>query len=45
MGGGSGRAVGDVREDAVDDAIDLEIEKVRCTICRADFSEGSLTRS
>jgi hypothetical protein len=29
-------------DEELDDAIDLEIEKVRHTTCRAFFSEGSL---
>ena len=35
-----GRTIGDVRDDELDDAIDLEIEKVRRTTYRTDFSEG-----
>ena len=37
-----GRTVGDVRDEELDDAIDLEIEKVRRTACRTNFSEGSV---
>jgi len=37
-----GRTVGDARDEELDDAIDLEIEKVRRTTYRTDFSEGSL---
>ena len=36
------RTVGDVCEEELDDAIDLEIAKVRCTTYRTNFSEGSL---
>jgi len=37
-----GRTVGDVRDEELDEAIDLEIEKVRRTTYRTNFSEGSL---
>ena len=37
-----GRTIGDVRDNELDDAIDLKIEKVRRTTYRTDFSEGSL---
>ena len=33
-----------MRDEGLDDAIDLEIEKVRRTTCRTDFSEGLLDR-
>ena len=36
------RTVGDVHDEELDDAIDLETEKVRRTTYRTDFSEGSL---
>jgi len=36
------RTVGDVRDEELDDAIDLEIEKVRRTTYRTDYSERSL---
>ena len=36
------RTVGDMRDEELDDAIDSEIEKVRRTTYRTDFSEGSL---
>ena len=41
-GFGGGRTVGDVCDKELDDTIDLEIEKVRRTTYRTDFSEGSL---
>ena len=34
--------VGDLVDEELDDAIDLQIYKVRHTTCRADFSEVSL---
>ena len=34
--------VGDVRDGTLDEAINSEIEKVRRTTYRTDFSEGSL---
>ena len=37
-----GRKVGDIRDEELDDAIDLEVEKVRRTTPRKDFPEGSL---
>ena len=37
-----GRTVADLRHKELNDAIDLEIEKVRRTTYRTDFSEGSL---
>ena len=48
QGGVGGRGVGgeckvgDVRDEELDEAIDLEVEKVRLTTYRTDFSEGSL---
>ena len=42
--GSGGRTVGDVRDEELDDAIDLEIEKVRTTY-RTDFSGRSKGRS
>ena len=39
---GGMRTVGDVRDEELDDAIDLEIEEVRRTTYHTDFSEGSL---
>ena len=48
-GGGAGgqgaravATVGYVGDEEVNDAMDLDIEKVRHTTCRTDFSEGSL---
>ena len=41
-GGRGGRTVEDARDEELDDAIDLEIEKVHCTTYRTDFSEGPL---
>ena len=35
--------VRDLRDEELDDAIDMEIEKVRRTTYRTDFSEGSLS--
>ena len=37
-----GRTVGYVRDEELTDAIDVEVEKVRRTTYRTDFSEGSL---
>jgi len=37
-----GRTVGDLRDEELGTAIDLEIEKVRRTTYRPDFSRGSL---
>ena len=37
-----GRTIGDVREEELDDTIDLEIEKVRRTAYHTEFSTGSL---
>ena len=39
---GGGHMVGDMHDEELDDSIDLEIEKVRRTTYRTDFSEGSL---
>jgi len=36
-----GRRLGDLRDEGLEDAIDLEIEKVRRTTCCTDFFEGS----
>ena len=36
------RTVGDVRDEELDDAMDLEIEKVHRTTYRTDFYGGSL---
>ena len=38
-----GGMVRDLRDEELDDAIDMEIEKVRRTTYRTDFSEGSLS--
>ena len=49
-GGAEGRGVrrglevAQVRYEGLDDAIDLEIEKVRRTTCRTDFCDGLLHR-
>jgi hypothetical protein len=42
MGIRGARTAGHLRDEKLDDVIDLEIEKVRRTTCPADFSEGSL---
>jgi len=36
------RTAGHVSDEELDDAIDLEVEKVRRTTYRTEFSEGSL---
>ena len=42
LGVWAGRTAGDVRDEVMDDAINLEIEKVRRSTYRTEFSEGSL---
>ena len=42
MGIRGARTAGHVSDEELDDAIDLEIEEVRRTTYRTDFSEGSL---
>ena len=42
-GGRGERTAGDLRDEELDNAIDMEIEKVRCTTYHTDLSEGLLS--